>query len=225
MPTYVLRLWVPDRPGALGSVASAIGEAGGDVVGIEIIERGAGRAVDDLTVELDDPGRLDALVASLAAVEGVDVEDAILAVGPARDPRIQALDAATTVVEAGTSLEVLDALMWALGREVGASWTAVVDLIESALVRAVGDTPSEEWLVAFAQGSVSAGVGPGLGGTGDVTCALLEGTDLAVLAGRPGRPLRWRERREVGALARIAGARVAELAVRDSLLIHPSVFR
>lgn len=31
--TYVVRVWMPDRPGALGQVASRIGAVGGDVVG------------------------------------------------------------------------------------------------------------------------------------------------------------------------------------------------
>ena len=39
-----LRVWLPDRPGALGAVASRIGGVKGDVVGIEILEQGAGRA-------------------------------------------------------------------------------------------------------------------------------------------------------------------------------------
>ena len=50
MQTYVLRLWLPDIPGTLGRVAAAIGEANGDVIGIEILERGAGMAIDELIV-------------------------------------------------------------------------------------------------------------------------------------------------------------------------------
>ena len=48
----LLRVWVPDRPGALGAVASRVGAVGGDVIGIDILERGAGRAIDELWVEL-----------------------------------------------------------------------------------------------------------------------------------------------------------------------------
>jgi hypothetical protein len=36
MATFVVRVWVPDRPGALGSVASRIGAVRGDLVGIDI---------------------------------------------------------------------------------------------------------------------------------------------------------------------------------------------
>ena len=41
MATYVVRVWVPDRPGALGAVASRIGAVRGDLVGVDILERGA----------------------------------------------------------------------------------------------------------------------------------------------------------------------------------------
>jgi len=44
--TVVMRLWLPDLPGTLGRVAAAIGRANGDVIGIEILERGAGMAID-----------------------------------------------------------------------------------------------------------------------------------------------------------------------------------
>ena len=45
MEHYAVRVWLPDRPGALGQVASRIGAVRGDVVGIEILQRGAGRAI------------------------------------------------------------------------------------------------------------------------------------------------------------------------------------
>ena len=59
MPVVAVRVWLPDRPGALGAVASRLGAVGGDVIGIDIIERGAGRAVDELVVELPEDGLTD----------------------------------------------------------------------------------------------------------------------------------------------------------------------
>ena len=56
-----LRVWLPDRPGALGAVASRIGSVKGDVTGIEILEQGGGRAIDDLVVTLPDPSLVDLL--------------------------------------------------------------------------------------------------------------------------------------------------------------------
>ena len=73
--TFVMRIWMPDRPGALGAVASRVGAVGGDVVGIDILERGAGRAIDELVVELPDEGLVDLLIEEVRQVDGVDVED------------------------------------------------------------------------------------------------------------------------------------------------------
>ncbi len=42
----LIRVWLPDRPGALGLVASRIGAVDGDIVGIDVLERGDGVAVD-----------------------------------------------------------------------------------------------------------------------------------------------------------------------------------
>src|SRR3712207_7863951 len=55
--SHLLRLVVPDRPGILGAVATALGEAGIDIVSVDVLERGGGVAVDDIVVDLP-PGRL-----------------------------------------------------------------------------------------------------------------------------------------------------------------------
>ncbi|HEY3004627.1 MAG TPA: ACT domain-containing protein, partial [Kribbellaceae bacterium] len=50
---FLLRLILPDRPGSLGTVASALGEVGADIHAIEIVEhrRDDGTAVDDVVVD------------------------------------------------------------------------------------------------------------------------------------------------------------------------------
>ena len=46
---YLLRVELPDVPGSLGRLASAIGSAGGNIDAIEIVERTHdGRAIDDV---------------------------------------------------------------------------------------------------------------------------------------------------------------------------------
>jgi hypothetical protein len=71
---FLLRVELPDVPGSLGRLATAIGEAGGDIEAIEIIEKGLdGLAVDDVLLELA-PGALpDAIVSACTALEGVQV--------------------------------------------------------------------------------------------------------------------------------------------------------
>ena len=72
--SYLLRVLLPDRPGMLGAVATALGAAGADILGVDVVERSAGVAVDDLIVELP-PGKLaDSLVSAAVSVPGVSVE-------------------------------------------------------------------------------------------------------------------------------------------------------
>ena len=46
----VVRVWLPDRPGALGLVASRIGAIGADIVGVDVLERSEHVAVDEFSV-------------------------------------------------------------------------------------------------------------------------------------------------------------------------------
>ena len=71
---YLLRLVLPDRPGTLGAVATALGEAGADILGLDVVERGADGAVDDVLVELPPGGLADRLITSAQSVPGVIVE-------------------------------------------------------------------------------------------------------------------------------------------------------
>ncbi|RJK97547.1 amino acid-binding protein [Vallicoccus soli] len=69
-----LRVSVPDRPGSLGLLTSAVGGASGDIVRLEVLESGSGRALDDLFVEVRDGAHLDRVAERVAAVRGVSVE-------------------------------------------------------------------------------------------------------------------------------------------------------
>jgi hypothetical protein len=72
---FLLRLIIPDRPGSLGNVATALGEVSADIHAIEIVEhrRENGTAVDDIVVDLP-PGVLpDRLVSACNGVDDVEV--------------------------------------------------------------------------------------------------------------------------------------------------------
>jgi hypothetical protein len=205
MQTFVVRLWVPDRPGALGQVASRIGAVRGDVVGIDILERGAGRAIDELVVELPDAGLVSLLLAEIDQVDGVDVEDVRPAPAELVDPRLDALETAAVLVGAATYSELLSSLVAHARRDFGAEWAVVVDLDDRRLLASHGAPPPPGWLVAFVTGSQSsAAVCSGECGPDDVAWAALAGSSLALLLGRQGRPFRARERHQLAALARIA---------------------
>jgi hypothetical protein len=72
--SFLIRVQLPDSPGSLGAVATALGEIGADILSVDVVERGAGLAVDDLVVELPG-GRLpDVLITAAESVEGVEVD-------------------------------------------------------------------------------------------------------------------------------------------------------
>jgi hypothetical protein len=80
--SYLLRLVVPDRPGILGAVATALGEAGIDIISVDVLERGNGVAVDDIVVELPTDRVADSLITAATAVPGVQVESLRPFAGP-----------------------------------------------------------------------------------------------------------------------------------------------
>lgn len=213
MARFVVRVWVPDRPGALGLVASRIGAVRGEILAIEVLERGAGRAVDELVVELSDPALIKLLTDEVNAVDGVDVEDVRVAPVALHDQRLDALETAALLVGAGTGPEVLTLLVSSAKANLEAAWAAVVDPRSSVLVLADGDVPAPGWLSAFLGGSRSSErVAAGDTGPDDIAWAPLATAGLDLVLGRRGRPLRARERHQLMALARIADLRWSQVA-------------
>src|SRR5258706_3319315 len=111
MATFVVRVWLPDRPGALGAVASRIGAVRGDLVGIEILETGAGRAIDELVVSLPDEDLVPLLVKEIQEVEDVDVEDVRRVEGEMPDARVAALESAAELLAQPDVTSVCEALV------------------------------------------------------------------------------------------------------------------
>lgn len=216
MTTYVVRVWVPDRPGALGAVASRIGAVRGDLIGIDILERGGGRAIDELVVDLPHEDLVPLLMAEMSEVDGVDVEDVRELSAFHHDPRLDALETAAVLVEKRSVDDLLAALVHHAAHDFEADWAVVTGPESSAPRAGVGDPPPPAWLAAFlAGGRSSVLVASGERGPDDMAWAPLPASDLALVLGRQGRPFRARERRQLAALARIADTRSAELR-RDS---------
>jgi ACT domain-containing protein len=72
MAQFRLHISLPDRPGALGLLASAIGAAGGDIRGLVVIKSEDGRGYDDITVAVPGSDPTD-LLNVLGAIGGVEV--------------------------------------------------------------------------------------------------------------------------------------------------------
>lgn len=219
MATFVVRVWLADRPGALGAVASRIGAVRGDVIGIDILERGAGRAIDELVVELPDASLRDLMVSEVNQVDGVDVEDVREAPAAPLDPRLDALETAAYLVERDDPHDLLRALCSHAARDFQADWAATVDPSAPQPLVSVGQMPPVAWVMAFVKGAQASLEDPGLRAgravtsPSDVAWADMAAASLVVLLGRDGRPFRTRERRQLGALARIADNRWTELVM------------
>jgi len=223
MAEVVMRVWLADRPGALGAVASRIGGVKGDLVGIDILERGGGRAIDELVISLPDEALVELLVSEISQVDGVAVEDVRPAVAAMRDPRLDALETAAVLVDQRRVEDLLGSLVSHAATDFEASWAAVIDTQASVALAEAGDPPPAPWLGAFVAGSrTSVLVATGEAGPDDVAWASLGTAELALLLGRAGRPFRARERRQLAALAYIADRRWVELVRRSSRTAHPS---
>lgn len=199
----LVRVWLPDRPGALGLVASRIGSVGADIVGIDVLERSNGVAVDEFAVRLEDLDLVDLLVREIEQVDGASVEE-LRMVTSFPDPRLDALDSAAALCDA-TSVEALhESFLTHTRDEFLADWTALVR--DNVPIAQAGDSkPSSELLAALVAGTAaSPRVADGTTGPEDLAVAALPRHDTTLLVGRDGHPFRRRERAQLVALARIA---------------------
>jgi ACT domain len=139
--SYLLRLVVPDKPGILGAVATALGTAGVDIVSLDVLERGGGVAVDDVVVDLPDDRLPDSLITAALTVPGVQVESLRPFAGPLDTHRELELLEALARAGAGTAGKLLAAEMprvfhcgWALVIECAADGWDVVAASDAAPV-------------------------------------------------------------------------------------------
>ncbi len=203
MDSYVMRVWLSDRPGVLGQVATQIGAIGGDVVGIEILERGGGQAVDELIVSLPDGVGPDELVAAVGRIGGAGIEEVRAVCGDRPDGSIVALEIAARLVEMepdkrvdGLACEVVDLFE--------AAWTNVIDVDTGVSLVAVGSGPEAAWLAAFVAGSRHlAPEDRSAGAPADLAWAPIDVDRLVITVGRAS-PFHARERQQLAILARIA---------------------
>ena len=199
--TLVVRVWLPDRPGALGQVASRIGAVHGDVSAIDILERGGGRVIDELVVALPESASVELLAKEIGAVDGVAVEH----IRPVEDDRPDSatavLELAAVVAEAAPAAR-LSALVAGMLEAVDADWAVAVGGGE--LLHQVGDPPELGWLLAFLDGSEHLDPAcPSAHAPGDVMWARLPSAGVAVAAGRSQRTVHERERTRIALLARV----------------------
>ena len=69
-----VRIALPDRPGSLAQITRVLGTVGADITQFTVLDRGAGRAVDDITVFCPEGTPKQTLLKSLQSVADVTVE-------------------------------------------------------------------------------------------------------------------------------------------------------
>jgi hypothetical protein len=200
---FLVRVWLPDRPGALGAVASRIGGLGADIVGIDVLEQGDRVAVDEFAITLMRPDLIDLLAREIEEVDGVSVE-AWRRVERFPDPQLDFLCIVEDLMTAPDRLALETILVEATMAEFTCDWAALVGG-SGGLVAAGDDVPPLDFLEAFAAGTgASPLVASGAAGPDDLAVAPMPNRASTLVAGRSGHPFRTRERRQLVTLARIA---------------------
>jgi hypothetical protein len=198
----LVRVWLADRPGALGQVASRIGAIRGDIIGVDVLERSESVAIDEFSVVLPDPQHIPLLVREIEEVDGASVEE-WRAVERFPDPRLDALVTANRICRARAPSEVLEVLVGEALTEFNLDWAAA--LTGHAVAATAGEAPEATMLVALAEGTAASPlVASGRAGPDDLAVAALEQASATLLCGREGHPFRRRERTQILALASIA---------------------
>ena len=199
MHTVVVRVWLPDRPGALGQVASRIGAVKGDVLGIEILETGGGRVIDELVVALADESIVELMVNEVHAIDGVSVEHVRPTSADHTDGGLLALSLAAELAES----EVADrprTVVDGVQRLTESAWAMLVG--GQRVVASSGQVPSPDWVSSLLAGSRH--LGDPHAASSDLLWSDLPTSGMWLAAGRPDRPVHDRERVRLDLYARIA---------------------
>jgi hypothetical protein len=150
-----LRITLLDQPGSLGRITRVLGVAGADITQIVVLDRGEGRALDDITVYWPDAAPRQSLIQALESVSGVIVEGVwSTREGPDTYPELEILKYITTAGDRALStlldsMPVLFSADWAAActekaprRIVHSSWRApeVVPFPEDVPARPTAST-------------------------------------------------------------------------------------
>jgi ACT domain len=208
---YLLRVSVPDRPGALGALATAIGEAGGDITAVDVVERGPTSAIDDVLVDTADAASASAILAKLESLPKIVIE----AWQPFTEGD-QLRDGLDIVDGLGsTASRALAAITRVAPAVLRARWVVVIDEVNGgvAITHASAGAPwvrwaALPWLPLAAAGSVDpdpSWLPHEWGGDPQLAAAPVGDSRMVLLAVRPNGPrFRYTETAKLANLAAIA---------------------
>ncbi|WP_027946226.1 amino acid-binding protein [Amycolatopsis taiwanensis] len=208
--SFLIRVQLPDTPGTLGAVATALGLIGADILSVDVVERGGGLAIDDLVIELPS-GRLpDALITAAESVPGVEV-DAVRPYAGVLDSHRELELVEEIAAQPASGLSIL---VEGVPRIVRAGWSIVVEHTDDGVQRLASSCAAPEapitdlpWL-PLERATVLDAEEPWVPQTWQELGTELAATPLgkpgkALLVGRPGGPI-FRAA-EVAHLAHFAG--------------------
>lgn len=208
--SFLIRVKIPDTPGTLGAVASALGTVDADILSVDVVERGSGVAIDDMVVELPSGSLPDVLITAAERIDGVEV-DAVRPYAGVLDTHRE-LELIEQIAE--QPRQGLELLAEGVPRIVRAGWSLVVSNSSTGVDRlaassAAPETPLDElpWL-PLERAVVLDAEQPWVPQTWRDLGTELAATPLgkpgrALLVGRPGGPM-YRAA-EVARLAHLAG--------------------
>ena len=194
-------------------MASRIGAVRGDLIGIEILERGGNRAIDELTVEVPSSDLLELLVREVHEVDGVDVEDVREWHQGEHDTRIAPLEVVLRLIDESDVEGVAKALVSRLAEMFELSFAAVVSTQDEMVVVGEGAVPPERWLLAFVKGgSLRSQLEGVTEGNREIMLHGLDFNGWTLVAARDARAFRALERSQIWMLTQIAGRCATQLA-------------
>jgi hypothetical protein len=213
--SYLLRVRLPDQPGVLGRVATALGNAGADIESITVVDRTDEYAVDDLIVALPPGALADRLVSAVAGVPGVIVETVQRHHG-----RQRVYDDLTLLDLASTSERPLVALVDGLPELLQVGYALVLSAAAPAEIEVLAasagapESPMRDWLPIDGPALLDPAevwVDPVAAGPDCELLGVPYRRDGALLLGRMGGPtFLTSEITRVSHLARLAQALLAE---------------
>lgn len=188
--SYLLRVILPDRPGSLGALATAIGTSGADIVSVDIVDKYDHLVVDDIVIDMPVGQMPDEVLSAAQLLDGVHVESIRPFDGALSTHReLQLLEAMSADPEGSAQLLVDE-----LPRIFRSGWGLIVR-DDGAVLISSASAPEIEHVAPWQQPSDAKILDPVVDAlpaewtTLDTSLMVVPyGENRAVVAGRPGGP-------------------------------------
>jgi malate dehydrogenase (oxaloacetate-decarboxylating) len=131
-----LRVHVDDRPGAFADLARAIGDAGGSLGAIDLVRVESGKKIRDVTVDAASADHIEAIVAAVRTLPGVEVEH---------------VSDRTFLLHLGGKIEMASKSPLKTRDDLSMAYTPGV----ARVCRAIADDPAKVWNLTIKQNTVA----------------------------------------------------------------------